>query len=176
MNLNEYIKTKEEQNFDVVENKDETGNFTGYTVTYKFANKSLTETILYEGQSKKSMAKKLETVKNKLQSKLKYVVESSATVSSPGGDLIRNDYVEKVFQKGFTSDTTTLSPKEIADQVIHMTTVEPRLLDLYIKQAEDNAEYFEKVGQKNRVADLKIRLAMAKLALASADYLGKFSE
>lgn len=103
-----------------------------------------------------------------------YLGEASALAGTPGTEVIRNDYGEKVFPHGFTSDTTTLSPKEITDAIIYMSTVEPRLLNAYLNQLEDNISTITDLKQAHRLADLKIRQFMASFALTNADKLGQF--
>lgn len=97
-------------------------------------------------------------------------------VSSPSTTQdLRDDYGEKIFPHAFTTDTTTLSPKEIQDVIVFMSeTGNPDLIVKFIKQTEDNLATVEKLGQKNRVEDLKIRLAIAYAGLALCDRLGKY--
>lgn len=96
-----------------------------------------------------------------------FLGESVPAVSVPGGDVIRNDYGEKVLPHGFTSDTTLLSDKEIEDAIIVMAQSSIRLLKSYRNQLEDTLATVEKLGQKNRVKDIKIRLYMVDEALAT---------
>lgn len=103
-----------------------------------------------------------------------FLGEASTLAGTPGTDIIRNDYAEKVFPHGFTSDTTVLTPKEIIDTIVFMTSVEPRLLRGYVNQVEDNIETLKELKQMNRVADLQIRLFMANFALENTDFLSKY--
>lgn len=101
--------------------------------------------------------------------------QSNVTTSIPGTTPLRNDYGEKIFPHGFTTDTTLLSPKEIQDVIVFMSeTGNPDHVAKYIKQTEDNLATVEKQGQKNRVEDLKIRLAIAYAALSMCDRLGRY--
>ena len=101
------------------------------------------------------------------------VAQPSAPAPLPGTGIIRNDYVEKVFPHGFTSDTTMLSPKEIGDAIVYMTIVEPRLLKAYLNQLEDAIATVVELKQTHRLADLKIRQFMASVALAKNDFLAQ---
>jgi hypothetical protein len=109
-----------------------------------------------------------------------YLLESSPIPQNsntiiPGTSQLRNDYYTKVWPHGMTSDVTELSPKELQDLIVFQSeSIEPRFLYLYIKQTEDNLALLEKEGQKNRVQDLKIRLAICYASLINADRLGKF--
>lgn len=98
------------------------------------------------------------------------------STSIPGTGAIRNDFGQKVFPEGFTADCTTLSPKEIMDTIVYLTTVEPRLLNLCIRQIGDTINTCAQMGQMMRVADLKIRQFMLSFALHKNDYLGQFTE
>lgn len=93
----------------------------------------------------------------------------------PGTGAIRNDFGQKVFPEGFTSDTTELSPKEILDTIVYLTTVDPRLINLCLKQISDAVVTCKQMGQDVRVADLKIRQFMLSVALHKNDYLGKYT-
>lgn len=93
----------------------------------------------------------------------------------PGTGTIRNDYGEKVFPQGFTTDTTMLTQKEIFDTIVYLTTVDPRLLKGCLNQMEDAVVTLSGLGQKNRIADLKIRIFMVSFALNKNDYLGQFT-
>jgi len=104
------------------------------------------------------------------------IIQTPGSVSIPGTSTLRNDYGEKIFPHGFVSDTTLLTPKEIQDVIVFMSeTGNPRLISNYIKQTEDNLATVEKLGQKNRVQDLKIRLGITYAALALCDRLGKYT-
>lgn len=103
---------------------------------------------------------------NKLYDLANYLLgESTALVGTPGTDIVRNDFGEKVLPHGFTADTTLLSDKEIEDAIIVMSQSSIRLLKSYKNQIEDTIETVKKLGQKNRLNDLKIRLYMAEEAL-----------
>lgn len=95
--------------------------------------------------------------------------------SIPGTGAIRNDFGQKVFPEGFTSDCTELTPKEIADTIVYLTTVDPRLINLCLKQITDAISTCKQMGQEIRVADLKIRQFMLSVALHKNDYLGKYT-
>lgn len=94
-----------------------------------------------------------------------FLGESVPAVSTPGAEVIRNDFGEKVLPHGFTADTTLLSDKEIEDAIIVMAQSSVRLLKSYKNQLEDTLETVETLGQKNRAKDIKIRLYMADEAL-----------
>lgn len=102
------------------------------------------------------------------------VAQPAAPTQLPGTGIIRNDYVEKVFPHGFTSDTTMLTPKEIGDTIVFMTTVEPRLIKAYLNQLEDAIATVIELKQTHRLADLKIRQFIASVALSKNDFLGQF--
>lgn len=93
----------------------------------------------------------------------------------PGTGAIRNDFGSKVFPEGFTSDCTELSPKEIADTIVYLTTVDPRLINLCLKQISDAIVTCKQMGQDIRVADLKIRQFVLSMALYKNDYLGQYT-
>jgi len=102
--------------------------------------------------------------------------QSNVTTSIPATSTLRNDYGEKIFPHGTSSDLTLATPKEIQDLIVFMSeTGNPRLISNYIKQTEDNLATVEKLGQKNRVQDLKIRLGITYAALALCDRLGKYT-
>lgn len=109
-----------------------------------------------------------------------YLLESSPIPQNsntviPGTSQLRNDYYTKVWPHGMSSDVSELTPKEINDLIVFQTeTIEPRFIYLYIKQSEDNLALLEKEGQKNRVQDLKIRIAICYASLIKADHLGKY--
>jgi hypothetical protein len=95
--------------------------------------------------------------------------------SIPGTGAIRNDFGQKVFPEGFTSDCTELTPKEISDTIVYLTTVDPRLISLCLKQVSDAVITCQQMGQMIRVADLKIRQFMLSMALYQNDYLSKYT-
>ena len=104
------------------------------------------------------------------------IVQNGSTVIQGTQDL-RNDYYTKVWPHGVASDLTELTPKEISDLIVFQSeAVEPRFLYLYIRQTEDNLATVEKLGQKNRAEDLKIRLAICNASLAFADKLGQYTK
>lgn len=103
------------------------------------------------------------------------VVAFGAAASIPGTGAIRNDFGQKVFPEGFTSDCTELSQKEILDTIVYLTTVSPRLISLCLKQISDAIATATQMGQMLRVADLKIRQFMLSFALHKNDYLGQFT-
>lgn len=168
MKLSEYIKTVEEKEFEIVELK-EGEELVGYHVTYSFAGKQLNEEISTRGLSKKSTKKKLEELKSKLKAKIKYVKEAVVLVPNPGTDIIQNDYARRIFPHGFTTDCTTLSPKEVLDVVKIAALADPIVLKTFINQAQDAMTTFEKLGQMNRVDDLKIRISICQNALEISD-------
>jgi hypothetical protein len=96
--------------------------------------------------------------------------------SIPGTGAIRNDFGQRVFPEGFTSDCTELSPKEISDTIVYLTTVDPRMINLCLKQISDAIITCKQMGQMLRVADLKIRQFMLSFALHKNDYLGKYTQ
>jgi hypothetical protein len=81
---------------------------------------------------------------------------------------------EKIFPHGFTSDTTTLSIKEINDTTLIVRLAPPEDIVKFINAVEDAIKVAQKDGRDNAVKDLSIRLFIAKVALLHADALGKF--
>lgn len=175
MKLKEHLKELEDRDFTIVENLEE-NVLMSYDVTYKFAGKTLTENVKVAGLSKKSTKKKLEELKNKLKSKIRFVTESTAQMGNPGTDILQNDYAKRLFPQAFTTDTTTLSPKEVLDVVHIVSLADPLYIKTFINQAEDAMNTFEKLGQTNRVNDLKIRIGICKNALLIADKRGDSGE
>lgn len=103
------------------------------------------------------------------------VNQAGVSTEIQGTQELRNDYGPKIFPHGFTTDTTLLSPKEIQDVIVFMSeTGNPDLIAKFIKQTEDNVATLEKLGQKNRIQDSKIRLGIAYAALSLCDRLGKY--
>ena len=86
MKLKEHLKELEDKDFTIVENVEE-NVLMSYDVTYKFAGKTLTENVKVAGLSKKTTKKKLEELKNKLKSKIRFVTESTAQMGNPGTDI-----------------------------------------------------------------------------------------
>ena len=175
MKLKEHLKELEDKDFTIVENVEE-NVLMSYDVTYKFAGKTLTENVKVAGLSKKTTKKKLEELKNKLKSKIRFVTESTAQMGNPGTDIRQNDYAKRLFPHSFTTDTTTLSPKEVLDVVHIVAMADPLYIKTFINQAEDAMNTFEKLGQTNRVNDLKIRIGICKNALIIADKRGDSGE
>ena len=173
MSFKEHLKELENKNYKISENVID-GVLVSYDVTYSYAGKSLTESVNVVNLSKKTSGKKLEDVKKKLKEKV--ITESTAQMGNPGTDIIQNDYARTIFPYAFTVDCTTLSPKEISDAVLTVSLANPQYIKIFIDQAQDALATFEKLGQKNRVDDLKIRLEICKQALENADKLGKFSK
>lgn len=172
MKFKEYVNSVEDKNFVIVENF-ENDSLVSYNVTYKFGGKTLTEDVNVSGLSKKSTKKRLEDTKNKMKSSVRLVLEGTVT-PNPGTDIIRNDLGQILLPHGFTSDCTLLTPQEISDTAIHMARYEAEKISKYINQISDDIATVEKLGQMNRVADLKIRLAIAKMALQMSDIRGEF--
>lgn len=170
MKFTQYLDKIEEKNFTIVENK-ENDVLLSYNVTYSFGGKTLTEDVDVSGLSKKSTKKKLEDAKKKLRSKIKFVVENVVDGKS---DLIPNDLGPHLLPLGFTVDCTLLTPQEITDTAIHVSRYEPVKIAKWINQLSDAISSVEKLGQKNREEDLKVRLAIASLALKMADKKGEF--
>lgn len=164
MKFKEHLEEIESKSYTIVENVID-GTLVSYDVTYKFAGKTLSENVNVAGLSKKTTKKKLEDCKKNLKGNLKYVKESTANMGNPGTDLLQNDFGKKLFPLGFTSDTTTLSPKEILDVVKIIALADPILIQTYINQAQDTLGTVTSLGQTNRAADLQIRIAIAKNAL-----------
>jgi len=171
MSFNDFAKEVEDKNYTIVENKTD-GVLISYDVTYKYAGKELSENVNVAGLSKKTTNKKLDDVKKKLKSKVRFVNESTAQYGNPGTDIIQNDYAKRLFPHSFTTDTTTLSPKEVLDVVQIVALADPLYIKTYINQAEDALATFEKLGQTNRVNDLRIRIGICKNALLIADKRG----
>lgn len=169
MKLNEWIDQVEDKNFQVTENRNEEGVLVSFDVTYSYGGKSLSESLEVGGLSKRTTNKKLAETKKKLKRDIRYVTE---TWKNPGTDVIRNDFGQQLLPHAFTSDCTLLSPQEISDAAVHVSRYSSELIVKYIHQLEDDIGTCEKLDQKNRVADLKIRLAIAKLALEIAESQG----
>jgi predicted Zn-dependent peptidase len=167
MKFNEHLEKLENEKYTIVENHID-GTLVSYNVTYKFAGKTLTEEVEVAGLSKKTSKKKLDDCKKKLKGTLKYVKESTAAMGNPGTDLLQNDFGKKIFPQAFTTDTTTLTPKEVLDVVKIVALAEPSYIKTFINQAEDSLATAEKLGQMNRADDIKIRIAIAKNALLIA--------
>lgn len=166
--LTEWIDQVEDKNFEIVETKNE-NVLVSYKVTYSYGGKSLSESVDVAGLSKRTTNKKLTETKKKLKRDIRYVTE---TWKNPGTDVIRNDFGQQLLPLGFASDCTLLSPQEISDAATHMSRYSSELIVKYIHQIEDDVGTCEKLDQKNRVADLKIRLAIANLALKIAETQG----
>lgn len=164
MKFKEHLEEIESKSYTIIENFVD-NTLVSYDVTYKFAGKTLSENVNVAGLSKKTTKKKLEDCKKNLTGNLKYVKESTANMGNPGTDLLQNDFGKKLFPLGFTSDTTTLSPKEILDVVKIVALADPILIQTYINQAQDAIGTVTSLGQTNRAADLQIRIAIAKNAL-----------
>jgi hypothetical protein len=164
MKFKEHLEEIESKEYTIVENFVD-NTLVSYDVTYKFAGKTLSENVVVAGLSKKSTKKRLEDCKKNLKGNLKYVKESTANMGNPGTDLLQNDFGKRIFPFGFTSDTTTLSPKEILDVVKIVALADPTHIKIYLDQAQDNLGTATSLGQTNRAADLQIRIAIAKNAL-----------
>ena len=167
MKFKEHLEEIESKEYSIVENVID-GTLVSYDVTYKFAGKTLSENVIVAGLSKKSTKKRLEDCKKNLKGNLKYVKESTAVMGNPGTDLLQNDLGRKLFPLGFTTDTTTLSPKEVLDVVHIVSLANPTYIKTYIDQAQDTLGTVTSLGQTNRAADLLIRIAIAKNALDMA--------
>jgi hypothetical protein len=83
---------------------------------------------------------------------------------------------EKIFPHGFTSDTNTLSLKEINDASLVVRLAPPEDIAKFINAAEDAIKAATKDGRDNLARDLTIRKAIAQVALIYADVLGKFTD
>ncbi len=171
MKLNDYFKVEDDKDYIIKENF-ENDVLISYDVTYNFAGKSLSESVQVGGLSKKTTKKKLEDTKSKLKSQLRYVKESTAQMGNPGTDIIQNDYARRLFPQSFTTDATTLSPKEVLDVVQIVALADPEYIKTYIHQAQDSLATFERLGQMNRVNDLRIRIGICQNALLIADKRG----
>lgn len=92
------------------------------------------------------------------------VTPGAGSNTIPGVGLLRNDF-NKIWPVGFTADTTTISEKEAEDVVNVLATNTLALLQGYKNQCEDNIETVRKLGQKNRLDDLLIRLHLVEKAI-----------
>lgn len=172
MKFKQFLENKDVERFDVVEIK-EGENLIGYSVKYSFSGTTLSEELNVKGLSKRTTKKRLEDCKKGLKSKL-HLGESTALVGTPGTDIIRNDFGSLVFPHGFPADATLTTPQEREAAVLFIQLVSPDRISSYINQASDAMATAEKLGQTNRVEDLKIRIDLAKLGLGLSDKLGKF--
>lgn len=174
MKFKDFLQTKDTERFEIEEIK-EGEVLVGYSVKYSHLGSSLMENIIVKGLSKRTTKKKLEECKKELKSKI-HLKESTALVGTPGTDVIRNDLGHFVFPYGFTIDATLATPAEKEAAVNFIRLIAPDKIAKYIHQAEDSLATAEKLGQTNRVEDLKIRIELAKLGLGLSDKLGKFQD
>lgn len=173
MKFKEFLENKDSEKFEIVENKKD-DVLLSYFVKYSFAGKSLEETVEVSGLSKRTTKKRLEDCKKGLKAKL-HLSESTALVGTPGTDVIRNDWGSVVFPHGWAVDATLTTPAEREAAVNFIRLVSPDRISQYINQASDALATAEKLGQANRVEDLKIRIELAKLGLQQSDVRGQFS-
>jgi len=175
MKFTEYSKEVEDKDFKIVENVLE-NVLASYDITYSFAGKSLTESIEVAGLSKKTTKKRLEDAKRKLRGKVRVISEGTHSGDVPGTDVIRADYMQYVFPQGFYSDLTLAPKNDIMGVVLYVTLQNPEKIVNCIHQMEDALATVSQLGQKNRAADLEIRLSICKLALSMNDHLGKYPQ
>lgn len=168
----EYAKEVEDSRFKIVETVVEKV-LTKYDITYNFAGKSISETVDVAGLSKRSATKKLEDAKKSLKSKILVMSEGN---DNQGVDILRNDFQRFVFPQSWHFDATLATPEEIYAAVLFMKNCDPAKVKAYLNQTEDDLATSKKLDRKNRVADLEIRVSMAKLALSLTGLINNFSE
>jgi hypothetical protein len=168
----QYAKEVEDSRFKVEETFVE-NVLTKYEVTYNFAGKTISETVDVAGLSKRTSAKKLEDAKKTLKAKMPAIFESN---DNQAVDILRNDFQRFVFPQSWHFDATLATPEEIYGAVLFMKNCDPSKVQAYLNQAEDNLATAKKLDQKNRVADLEIRISMAKLALSMTGLINNFDK
>ncbi len=92
------------------------------------------------------------------------VTPGAGSNTIPATDILRNDF-NKIWPVGFPADATQMTEKQLEDTVPLLAQNTLLLLQSCKNQYEDNLETLKRLGQKNRVDDLNIRLFLIEKAI-----------